>query len=800
MTYLYPLNNYPLFCQYSLSFESENVEAKDYRAFKKFLENHESTSLIKHPIIPTFNTQCLTQDPQSLHLDFAGIPLESEPSHERLYLVPDHIDLLTLGSILRESRHESYLYESAYHYWCHKSFFDSHTINQPIVFLNLDGWELNTLIPLTLEHHLATQRRIPILKPQSPIKTESLIDLKSCHDKIHTVIAQQILNHNFPDLSKHKHTLKQLSDYLKKINITHYAHNQEPIINIIVEISPQPQKIFYKSITLYSQNILEIAIKGMPLLEITKLKKRYPDITFIGISQYSIPTDFHPVSQEIHILMPQPNLFANIWQEKQSQDFPLFGIQLDRIQFEIAGQNNPTDWIELGSRKEIISYEGKSQEIIGEVPGSGRKEFKISRDAKNNKISLPIQINQQDYGKGFEITVHNFDHQHDVWVQIFFTLTPGKLPRLTVKDTQNYYRITSQLVDKDPIQYPHSESNSHIPLQQIYQTRRNDAISQAEKLNIHPMAVSNRVKLLNLAIQEYVSESNIENLSDALIKLSNLFKLSTLSKKKKVPGVQLKKIDPLQYLDPDKVNLDCKNKLNLIRLELQTLKSEKLHQILFSDKSFDNKDKLILLKIYLIFSGKLYFLSDSINIGNFLLNKGQSLLNDLERSKHQGIVRDIYNEYFSSLARMSFSSPIQKYYIDLFNRFYDHSYYSERYLWGYGRLLRWYFNYDSSDKENFSQQNRHLLEGLISPHKKVHLQNAFLSLIYLLTFRDADYHFCGQNTKDILLSQKVINRYINNEEIKLNQVSEKQHLPLIYQDFINGTASQHIVKNLLQVE
>jgi len=795
MTYLYPLNNYPLFCQYSLSFESENVEAKDYRAFKKLLENHESTSLIKHPIIPTFNTQCLTQDPQSLNLDFAGIPLESGPSHEKLYLVPDHIDLLTLGFILRESRHESYIYESAYHYWCHKSFFDSHTITQPIVFLNLDGWELKTLIPLTLEYYAATQRRIPILKPQAPIEIEDPIDLKSCHDRIHTAIAQEILKQNFPDLSTHNHTLKHLSDYLRRINITHYIQNQESIIDIIIEISPESQKIYYKSIILDIHTILEIAIKNMPLLELTKLKKKYPDITFIGISQYSILTDFHPISQNIHTLKTQPNLFVNIWQEKQSQDFPLFGIQLDQIQFGIAGQDYgiDIDWIKLDSEEGIISYEGKSQDIIGKIPSSGKEEFKISKDGSNNKISMPIQVNQHDYGKQFEITVHNFDHQHDVWVQICFILTPGKLPKLSVRDTQNHYRITSQLGDKDPLQALKAQSISYLPLKEIYEIRQKDAINQAERLNISPTAVATQVNILNSLIHENTSDIDLDKLADAVKSLSYLFK------KKSVTRYRRPNMDPLQYIDPEKLSLEHRAKLNTIRIALQKLNANNLQQILFSDGFYNDSAKLNIIREYLVFIGKLYFLSDSVNTGTFLVTHGMKLLDELAKSIHQGLVKSIYGVYFSSLARMSFRSSIQDYYMSLFNRCHNSELYSDGYLWGYGRILKWYFNYDSVNKDMFAVHNHQLLEGLVDSHFKYHLQNTFLSLIYLLTYRNRDNQFCGKNSNDIILAQRVVDKFFY-KGFKLYQVSETQTLPSIYQDFIKGTASQQIVLNLLQVQ
>ncbi|KAB8316908.1 hypothetical protein SD81_027670 [Tolypothrix campylonemoides VB511288] len=76
------------------------------------------------------------------------------------------------------------------------------------------------------------------------------------------------------------------------------------------------------------------------------------------------------------------------------------------------------------------------------------------------------------------------------------------------------------------------------------------------------------------------------------------------------------------------------------------------------------------------------------------------------------------------------------------------------------------------------------------------LQNAFLSLLYLLTFRANDKVFCQHGSDEMRMAERVINHFKYNKII-LNQVSKEKPLNQFFQEMIEGTATEDDIETLL---
>ncbi|MCY7362384.1 MAG: hypothetical protein LH629_10030, partial [Ignavibacteria bacterium] len=159
----------------------------------------------------------------------------------------------------------------------------------------------------------------------------------------------------------------------------------------------------------------------------------------------------------------------------------------------------------------------------------------------------------------------------------------------------------------------------------------------------------------------------------------------------------------------------------------------------------------------------------------------------------------------------------------------------ENYLWGYGRILAWYSEFESIENEfQYSRHFREILQYLLStpklpstgsspllnPHPKSgslreravklrnkkpdappstsYIQNAFLSLIYLLTFRETNHNFCIPNSEEFKLAEEVIELY-KGFTVKLKRISTDKSLNKYFEELLYGNSSAEDLENLLQV-
>jgi hypothetical protein len=126
-----------------------------------------------------------------------------------------------------------------------------------------------------------------------------------------------------------------------------------------------------------------------------------------------------------------------------------------------------------------------------------------------------------------------------------------------------------------------------------------------------------------------------------------------------------------------------------------------------------------------------------------------------------------------------------------------------QYLWGYGRILLWYYNFDFSVasislnyQEHFIKIIKYLLSRNYQDLDPQYKQNAFLSLIYLLTFRAHNNSFCQTGSQEIALAQAVINHF-QNDRIILQTISRERSLNDYFRELIEGCSTEDTIIGLL---
>ena len=147
--------------------------------------------------------------------------------------------------------------------------------------------------------------------------------------------------------------------------------------------------------------------------------------------------------------------------------------------------------------------------------------------------------------------------------------------------------------------------------------------------------------------------------------------------------------------------------------------------------------------------------------------------------------------------------------ISYFNYFFDkvgnsQFYKRDKYLWGYGRILVWYSEFQYLETElsyltHFQAIINYLIELQESQPSIQYLRNAFLCLIYLLTYRDINENFCVPTSKEYQTSEKVVSLY-KNYPVYLRRISPDKSLNDYFKDLLYGKSSKRAIKKLLQVD
>ena len=250
--------------------------------------------------------------------------------------------------------------------------------------------------------------------------------------------------------------------------------------------------------------------------------------------------------------------------------------------------------------------------------------------------------------------------------------------------------------------------------------------------------------------------------------------------------------DLLQFVkdsSPESVIMDLKTEFQNHNLHKITAIICRLLNSISQNQLSDIKKDLLVEAI--IFIGKTYKYSQYLSADDLFTMQ----LNIFNQITH----RQLGNEYLQCLARVASKEELQRQYFNWFNSYYNLE--TSQYLWGYGRILLWYYNFDSpinfvNYREHFQLIIKYLLGKAPNDLNIQYKQNTFLSLLYLLTFRHQDTTFCQPGSDEMRLAQRVINHF-KDDKIILRQVSNEKTLNRFFQEMIEGTATSSSVASLV---
>jgi hypothetical protein len=801
MTRLLNLESYIECCQYSRLFD-EPLEplipsfGDLPREYKKLLQKYFNHPYIQEPIINATRPQELTINRN--HVDYLSIGTElTQGEKQRLFIIRDTVDLMTLSMSNFLEHRDGYLYSSAYHYWNHYSQIAEHQLSKPLIFVELDNFDSLKLIPVKLSRPDNSYYPVPILNTQNAIILDSAYNFQETYQRICNSLAVKILVDNFQALAHNSDTVNHLSNYLQKISIFKIIQpyiNQENI-NLGTEILYN-QQIFYKKVTLSIAAIANIVSNTINIQALKQLASKHPQYQFALVTQYNIFAHIQQLLPEFICLNPLSPQFHEIWQEKIQHNFPLFGIYLDQIEFAIGIGDDKggvsKQWIQLSNQENAISnqenaisYEGKRTVLIGRIPSSEQDFFRI----KNTTANLPIKVNGENYCKNsvpqdYKIEIKDYEGTEDVRIRIEFHLQPGSFPELKVTDIDGKYNnINAFLADRIKSSY------SYIPSEKITSTRQQQSLSQINRLKNRQDLQEFPTYLWQIS-QKLASIANIRQASIDYKVLTDLIN-NAVHKININDNIS----DLLQFIDTSSTEVVVSE----LKTELQNLKLNNIVDIIYSllnrhhSNGLSNAQKDFLVAAT-IFGGKLYQFSQYL-LPNRLFS--QVPFTNARQIKH----RNLDKEYLQCLARVAIKEELQQQY---FSHFYsNYNLENSQYLWGYGRILFWYYNFDSPVKflnyrEHFTLIMQYLLTKPYINFDYRYKQNAFLSLLYLLSFRANDKVFCQSGSDEIQIALRVVNHFIN-DRIILKQVSQEKPLNQFFQEMIEGSATEDDVESLLYV-
>ncbi len=782
MTRLFNLESYPNCCQDAQLFEKsiEDLSPKENTLplnYKRFLANYQRYPYLPQPLFADELPHSLTfnsHPPSPQHL---GEEVR-DGEDKKLFIIPDTIDLMTLSSGGIFDFNESYLYRSAYLYWNYVSQLPQVSESQRLVLIDLDSFHPQQLLPLRLESHFNSNYPIPILDQQSDFPLEISEKVKSSYDRIIEAVSHYLLKTHFPQLVENQSAIAHLYYYLKKQAFLQQLSrfNSDSPLQILLEINTG-RNISYKTVTVSPDEIRNIVTETVNLSDLEKLSNCHQDYSFFIVSHWN--NFLYPRNSNLVCINPNESQFSEILEAKTRQEFPLFGITLDRIEYKVK-IGNEEKWIQLTDSNNNISYEGKPQTLQGVIPETQQNEFSISQTESNH---LPIQVNGKDYlinGKpqDYVIEVITPQREENIKITFDFQITPGKTPKLNVNSLYSNDKIKSYLTDrttqtKTIIYYC-------VPSREIRKNREEKSNSQIQQLK-------NDSRLTNVKrnIQQISTQGSATKLADLLKSISqNMGKDKTTT------------LELFQYINPDtddslirEINELIKNRVTPLSYLIQ--QEAPVNSYSFNEMTRENKQRLTRS---IIFVGKLYAFSKHLDLNHFLNPHVICTSQTIRESNY-------HNEYLQFLARTAVKPEYQEKYFKLFHEYYFQE--KSRYLWGYGRILLWYYCFSQADYpvinycNHFIKLSHYLLSKRANNFNNQYRQDAFLSLIYLLTFSEKDSTFLTENSEERRLAKQVVSHY-ENEQIILRQVSTEKSLNEIFADLIAGNATEEEVRKIIE--
>jgi hypothetical protein len=177
----------------------------------------------------------------------------------------------------------------------------------------------------------------------------------------------------------------------------------------------------------------------------------------------------------------------------------------------------------------------------------------------------------------------------------------------------------------------------------------------------------------------------------------------------------------------------------------------------------------------------------------------------------QKATKKMGSQYYTVLAKIALKQQFQIAYFDIFDLAFNNRqpcYQIEDYLWGYSRILLWYSEfyrqYQTRELDylsHFKSITQHLLSDKIVASKDKptrYQQDAFLALIYLLTFREADAQFCNTESDEYQLAKRVIEKY--RESLVFLKAVPDCSLNKCLEELLNGNSSQKLVTGFVKAD
>ncbi|MDR9404653.1 MAG: hypothetical protein RI580_14570, partial [Halothece sp. Uz-M2-17] len=734
-----------------------------------------TVSYLPQPLFVDELPNSLTFNPHSPSPQHLGEEVK-DGEDKQLFIIPDTIDLMTLSNREIFGFNESYLYRSAYLYWNYVSQLPKLGKDQRLVLIDLDSFHPQQLLSLRLESHPNSSYPIPILDQHSDFQLEISEEVKSSYDRIIEAVSQYFLETHFPQRVGNPSAIAHLSHYLKKQAFLQQLSsvNSSPR-QILLEINTG-EKLIYKTITVSPDEIRNIITETVNLSALERLSNHHRDHIFVIVSHWN-----NFLSQENSNLVyinPDESQFGEILAEKATNEFPLFGIALDRIQYQVRIKNE-AKWIQLTNSDNNISYEGNPQTLQGIIPETQQKEFLISQTQPNH---LPIQVNGKDYlidGKpqDYVIEVKNPQGEENIKITFEFQITPGKTQKLNVNYLDSSYKIKSYLDDRAT--QTQTIIYYCVPSHKILYHRRRTSDNQACNLFADPRLedVYDHIQLIPIKSTE---------------ELITYLQMAQRNIKRNYSH----ELDLLQYIQINSNNEIVQDLNQLVISELKAWVEKITQDICYLNQfpsSYNEIEKEKNMKA-LIFISRLYNFSNNFNLSQ--------LFHPEQIEASQRITINTYHdEYLRCLARIANKLEYKKQYFSVFNQYYFQE--RSQYLWGYGRILLWHYSFSQLDYKmidyhsHFIKLSHYLLSKRANDFNNQYLQNAFLALIYLLTFSEYDANFFQDHSEEKEIAEEVVS-YYQNKKIILRQVSTKQPLNEIFSNLITGNATEEEVSNIIQ--
>ena len=540
--------------------------------------------------------------------------------------------------------------------------------------------------------------------------------------------------------------------------------------------------------------IQDIILKTINFQQFNYLTNQHPELQFALVSHYPVLAQMQTQLPDFILIKSSPQYFRSIWQQKREQDFHLFGFYLDRIEFAVE-INDEEKWIQLSNQNEkhIISYEGETRRIRGFIPDSEQDYFVIKPDIRS--VTLPIRVNGQSYyvngvAQDYYIEVGDRGGSENLKVGIEFNLQPDSLPEIIVINYNTQSRLPCKLGERQISTY------RYIPSRRIDRTRFIESNNQINRLKVDLDSL--RLNLVQIIEFLNYRKDNYQTLAD-------LFTAAY-----KIIDSRNGNIDPLQFINTLNDNEVINSLLQLLETTGASVISEQIPRWLTEYSNLNQVFKLnqsrrslgSILNYAILFLGKTYQFSQALSVGNIFPTDIMIKLNNLRQLRNN---YPLASEYLKMLARIAVTDELQRNYFGLFNASYNNvlSYQSADYLWGYWRILRWYFNCRYSNncfdyRGQFKLITQYLIEKNSSQLPKDYKVNAFSSLIYLLTFCESDPEFCRAGSEEMRMAGEVIEHFRNDRTIQSKQISSDRLLNEYFEQLITGESTESDMRELLR--